>query len=134
MSETIDWSMLKKHLEGALRGRDARKSTMLQYLLALALCHEGNWPEANGIFARLRAAGLPVSVLWLPRDGLLTPHGADRRIQGTVKSGANTTLFFVSPDIGLDCRADRKSSWPMGGEVHANIRFAFAGPMAYRSL
>lgn len=135
-SDKIDWPLFHKHVEGAIRGRDIRRSSFLQYLLALSLCHENQWPEANAIFQKLRNADIPGSVLWLPRDYLLTPEGGIRRVQGTVKAGGQHNLYFVSHDIGFDCRADRKGPWPMSetAEIHAHIRFSLGGPLAFREV
>jgi hypothetical protein len=135
-SERIDWATFKEHVEGALRGRDVRRSAFLQYMLAVALCHEGRWAEASAIFQKLRTSDVPPAVIWLPRDYLLAADGAVRRVQGRVKPGPSANLYFVSLEVAFDCRADRKSPWPMSesAEVHAHIRFSFGGPMAFREL
>lgn len=135
-AEKIDWPRFREHVEGALRGRDARRSSLFQYLLAVTLCHQDKWPEASAIFQKLRTSDLPPGVIWLSRDYLLSPDGSLRRVQGRVKPGPSSNMYFVSSEVGFDCRADRKGPWPMSdtAEVHAHIRFSYGGPMAFREL
>jgi len=85
------------------------------------------------MFANLRRSPLPRSILWAPRDYLLSDDGTARRVQGEIKYAAERGYLFV-PDLHFDFLLARGEDWPKQGETaHAYIRFAFGGPTATKS-
>lgn len=124
-----DWLLVREYCDIILRS-SATPDPFHEYLFGLTMAHLGDWPQASALFANLRRSTLPRSILWSPRDFLLSENGTPRRVQGEVKYAAEKGYLYVE-DLHFDFILNRTETWPKEGETaHAFIRFAFAGPSA----
>ncbi len=129
----IDWALLREYCDVILRST-ATPDPFHEYLFGVCLAHLGDWPQGSAMFANLRRSSLPRSILWAPRDFLLSDNGTPRRVQGEIKRAGERSYLYV-PDLHFDFVLSRAESWPKEGETgHAYIRFAFGGPSATKSV
>lgn len=127
-----DWSLVREYCDVILRSSPT-PDPFHEYLFGLTLAHLGDWSQASALFANLRRSALPRSILWAPRDFLLSENGTPRRVQGEVKYAAERGYLYVA-DLHFDFIVNRTETWPKEGETaHAFIRFAFGGPSATNS-
>ena len=129
----IEWPLLREYCDVILRST-ATPDPFHEYLFGVCLAHVGEWPQASAMFANLRRSALPRSILWAPRDFLLSDNGTPRRVQGEIKHAGDRTYLYV-PDLHFDFLLSRAESWPKEGETgYAYVRFAFGGPSATKSV
>jgi hypothetical protein len=101
------------------------------YIKALAAAHLNKWTEADAVFADIRRMSLPRNALFGLRDDLLLPSGKKAVVQGEITQGG-TRKFLRVKEFNTDLLLGRSADWPRPGEIaHVNVRFSFAGPMAF---
>jgi hypothetical protein len=127
---SIDWARLHDvaTILGTNRGHHARYFYL--YIKGLAAAHLGNWAESRTTFAEIRQLGLPSHTLFGARDDLVLPNGKRAVVQGEMTQGSRREFLRVK-ELGTDFLAAR-GNWPRSGEIaHAQVRFSFAGPIAF---
>ncbi|MCA9048663.1 MAG: hypothetical protein KDA89_08035 [Planctomycetaceae bacterium] len=126
----IDWIRMRDLALEASTGRDTRQHPFSKFILAVARIHVDDWIGAESDFASLRAL-LRGEILYEPRAVYVGPNGGPKTVQGEVKEVGGQKFISVD-EIGRDIRCDSRSRWPRSGEIaHAQIRFGFAGALAF---
>jgi hypothetical protein len=129
--EPIDWDHLRVLSSQVVHGPSV--DPFHEYVHGLALAHLREWGRAEAIFANLRRSGLAKPVLWARRDRYLAADGRPLRVQGIVRDVGDQRYVYVD-ELKTDFRLDRNGTWPRTNELtHADIEFAFGGPIATRA-